>query len=266
MRRELDELIKETRRFSKFYKLSEHSFLEEYFEMKILTVISNYNEENSIKDTILDLKCNCSFNTDIIVIDNCSNDNSLQIIKDLGVDYLRHPVNTGGSAGVIKTAFAYAYYHDYDIYCHMDGDNQHKAAELINIVQPILDDQADVVTGSRFINKEGFQSSFTRRIGIFLFSKMISLVTRRKFTDVTSGFRAYNKKAISFFANKFKQEIETITQLELMMYYAGLRSQDIPVTMRPRVTGKSEINLKNAIKFPVYNFISFMGTIIQKNR
>lgn len=234
--------------------------------MKILTVISNFNEEGSIRDTIEDIQQNCSFITDILVIDNCSHDNSLQIVKSMGIDYLRHPVNSGGSAGVIKTAFAYAYYYNYDIYCHMDGDNQHKASELINIVQPLIDDNADVVTGSRFIEKYGFQSSFTRRIGIFLFSKLISMVTRRKFTDITSGFRAYNHKAINFFAQRFKQEIETITQLELMMFYAGLRSLDVPVTMRPRITGKSEFNLKNTVKFPVYNFISFIGTIIQKNR
>ncbi len=232
--------------------------------MKILTVISNYNEEKAIRSTIQDIRDNCTMNTDILVIDNCSTDNSLDIIKDMGVDYVSHPVNTGGSAGVIKTAFAYACYHDYDIYCHMDGDNQHKASELTHIVKPLLNNEADVVTGSRFINKKGFQSSFIRRIGIFTFSKLISLVTGRKFTDITSGFRAYNKKAIIYFGKKFKQEIETITQMELVMYYAGLRGKEVPVTMQARTSGKSEINFTNALKFPIYNFISFIGTVVQK--
>jgi len=232
--------------------------------MKILTVVSNYNEESAIKSTIDDIINNSTINSDLLIIDNCSTDNSLDIVRKLNIDYLKHPVNTGGSAGVIKTALAYAYYHNYDIYCHMDGDNQHKAAELIKIVQPLLDKQANVVTGTRFIDKKGFQSSFLRRRGIILFSKLISIVTGRKFTDITSGFRAYDRKAICFFAKKFKQEIETITQLELVMYYGGLKTKEVPVTMQARISGKSEFNLSNAVKFPIYNLVSFIGTIIQK--
>lgn len=233
--------------------------------MKILIVISNFNEERAVGKTIEDVLQNSTIKGDILVIDNSSTDHSLDVIRNYPVDYLVHPVNTGGSAGVLKTAFAYAHYHDYDIYCHLDGDNQHKASELYKIVEPLMTDTGvDVVTGSRFIERKGFQSSATRRIGIFIFSKLISLVTRSKFTDITSGFRAYNKRAIRFFALKFKQEIETITQLELVMYYAGLKSKDVPVTMQARQTGKSEFNFRNAIKFPVYNFVSYMGTIIQK--
>ena len=234
--------------------------------MKILTVISNYNESESIAKTVLDVIENGSIEADLLVIDNCSTDSSIEQLKRLKVDYLKHPVNTGGSAGVIKTAFAYAHYHGYDIYCHMDGDNQHMASELDKIVQPILDNEVDVVTGSRFITKEGFQSSFTRRMGIRSFSKMMGWVTKRPYTDITSGFRAYNRKAIEFFALRFKQEIDTIVQLELVMHYAGLKGKDVPVLMRPRETGKSEINFTNALKFPFYNIISLIGTVIQNIR
>jgi glycosyltransferase involved in cell wall biosynthesis len=232
--------------------------------MKILTVISNYNEERAISATIADLQRNSTIETDILVIDNCSTDNSLEVIKRLNTDFIAHPANTGGSAGVIKTAFAYAYFKDYDIYCHMDGDNQHLASELIHIVKPIISNEADVVTGSRYITKEGFQSSFSRRHGVFIFSKIMSWVAGRKYTDITSGFRAYNKRAITYFAKNFKQEIETVIQFELVMHFAGLKGKDVPVLMQPRTTGKSEINFINALKFPIYNMISFLGTVIQK--
>lgn len=232
-------------------------------EKKILLVVSNYNEEKAILSTINDIKKNSAIQADLLVIDNSSTDQSQEIIKKSGVEYIFHPVNTGGSQGVIKTAFAYAYYNDYDIYCHMDGDNQHKASELIKLVKPILENEADVITGSRFIEKKGFQSSFFRRLGIYLSSKLIALVTHKKQTDITSGFRAYNKKAIHYFAKHFKQEIETITQLELVMFFANLKTKDVPVLMQPRISGKSEVNLIYALKFPIYNFISFIGTIIQ---
>ena len=95
---------------------------------------------------------------------------------------------------------------------------------------------------------------------------MMSWVTKRPYTDITSGFRAYNRKAIEFFALRFKQEIDTIVQLELVMHYAGLKGKDVPVLMRPRETGKSEINFTNALKFPFYNIISLIGTVIQNIR
>ena len=232
--------------------------------MRILTVVSNYNEQEAIAKTINDIIENATIETDILVIDNCSSDNSLDIIKASGVNYIKHPVNTGGSAGVIKTAFVYAHYHNYDIYCHMDGDNQHLAEELHKIVEPIIQGRADVVTGSRFIENKGFQSSFLRRQFIHLFSGLLSVVAKRKYTDFTSGFRAYNRKAIGYFAQKFKQEIESIVQLELVMHFAGLKGMDVPVLMKPRTSGRSEFNLANTFKFPVYNFISFIGTLVQK--
>ena len=191
--------------------------------MRIITIISNYNEEEAIRNTLADILENCTIETDILVIDNCSSDSSIDIIREMKIDYLRHPVNTGGSSGVIKTAFAYSFAKGYDIYCHMDGDYQHKASELEKIVNPILNGDADVVTGSRFINKQGFQSTFSRRQGIMAFSFLMSWLTGRRYTDITSGFRSYNRKAITYFARHFKQEIDTITQLELVMFYAGLK-------------------------------------------
>jgi glycosyltransferase involved in cell wall biosynthesis len=232
--------------------------------MRILTVISNFNEEKAILDTLRDLEENCTIETDILVIDNSSMDNSQQIIKANGVDYLFHPVNTGGSAGVIKTALAYAYYNDYDIYCHMDGDNQHSAAELNKLLKPILEDDKDIVIGSRFIEKEGFQSHFLRRIGINLFSNILTYITKNKLTDITSGFRAYNKKAITFFAQNYKHEMEASVQMLLIASFAKLKITEVPVVMKPRTSGVSELNLVIAIKFPVYGAISLIGTLLQK--
>ncbi|MFW5879269.1 MAG: glycosyltransferase family 2 protein [bacterium] len=232
--------------------------------MKILTVISNFNEEKAIKETILDVVNNASIKTDILIIDNSSSDNSLKAIKESNIDYLAHPVNTGGSAGVIKTAFVYANYHNYDIYCHMDGDNQHCASELENLIQPIINNDKDIVIGSRFIKRKGFQSSFLRRIGISIFSYILTKITKNRLTDITSGFRAYNKNAIEFFSKKFKHEIEASVQLPLVASFAGLKIMEVPVIMKPRITGKSEINFINAIKFPVYATISLIGTLLQK--
>lgn len=232
--------------------------------MKILTVVSNFNEEKDILNTINDIVNNSTIKSDLLVIDNCSQDESIKLIKDSNVDFLLHPVNTGGSQGVIKTSLLYAYLNNYDIYCHMDGDNQHNASELIKLVNPIIAEQADIIIGSRFIQRKGYQSSFIRRIGITLFSKLLSIITKYRITDLTSGFRAYNKKAISFFAKQYKHEFDVCVQMLLVASFAGLKIKEVAVIMKPRLTGKSEINFINGLKFPVYSTIILIGTILQR--
>lgn len=233
--------------------------------MKILTVISNYNEEASILDTIKDLRTNCTIDSHFLVIDNSSTDRSRDLIGETDIDYLFHPVNSGGSAGVIKTALTYASYYEYDIYCHMDGDNQHCASELKKLVDEIMNTDSDIIIGSRFIQKKGFQSHFLRRAGINIFSFILSKITKHNLTDITSGFRAYNKKAIKYFAVKYKHEFEASIQMILVASFAGLKVSEVPIVMRPRATGNSEINMINALKFPVFGFISLIGTLLQKH-
>ena len=234
--------------------------------MKILTVISNFNEENEIINTINDFKKNSTIESDLLVIDNCSQDNTITLIKRSGIEYLQHSVNTGGGAGVIKTAFLYAYLNNYDIYCHMDGDNQHDSSYFNKLIEPILKGESDMVIGSRFIDKKGFQSHFFRRLGIKSFSKILSILTKNKLTDITSGFRAFNRKAITFFGKQYKHEFEVVVQMIMISYFAGLKVKEIPVIMKPRLTGKSEINFINGLKFPIYGLISIIGTLFQKNK
>ena len=233
--------------------------------MRVLTVISNYNEQGAIAETIQDFRTNATIDPDLLVIDNSSTDLSFEIIKQSGAEYLRHPVNTGGSAGVIKTALLYAFLQDYDVYCHMDGDHQHNARELTKIVQPILDSRADIVIGSRFIKHEGFQSLPIRKLGIFSFSRLVSSLTGQRITDPTSGFRAYNRRAIAFFAHQYKHQFEACVQMLMVAAYAGLRIQEVAVIMNPRLSGRSEFNLTNAAKFPVFGLVSIIGTRLQKN-
>jgi glycosyltransferase involved in cell wall biosynthesis len=232
--------------------------------MRILTVISNYNEQGAIESAIRDFQTQSSIASDLLVVDNCSTDSSLKLIRRAGVDYLRHPVNTGGSAGVIKTALLYAEIKGYDVYCHMDGDNQHNARELSKLVQPIVSGEADLVIGSRFLTREGFQSLPIRKIGIFSFSRLLSWLTGQRITDLTSGFRAYNRRAIAFFGRQYKHEFEACVQMLMVASYAGLKIREMPVVMNPRLTGRSEINLRNAVKFPLYGLIAIVGTRLQK--
>jgi len=233
--------------------------------LKILTVISNFNEEKSIERCLLDFNENATIESDLLVIDNASTDQSINLIKKRKVAFLQHPVNTGGSSGVIKTALLYSCMYEYDVYCHLDGDCQHNADELATLIQPIIDKKANIVVGSRFLHKKGFQSFFIRRLGIFSYSYIVSRIAGQKITDLTSGFRAYDKKAIRFFAKQYQHEFDPCIQMLLIASFAGLILKEVPVRMNPRCAGRSEIGIIQAFKFPILGAMHIIGIILQKN-
>lgn len=234
--------------------------------MKILISVISYNEEDNIERTLKDL-IKHNFGYDIILIDNASTDNTRLICKKLNVKYLSHCVNSGGSNGTILSYFIYASKLKYDVLCQFDGDGQHLASELPKIINPIIKDQADIVVGSRFLEKKGFQSHYFRRIGIRLFSFLHKKVTGRNYTDVTSGFRAYGKNAIDIFGEKFKNDLyDGINQFLLIAHYCQLSIIEVPVLMKKREHGRSEFNLRNAFLFPLKGIITFVSCYLQRKQ
>ena len=183
----------------------------------------------------------------------------------MGITTISHCINTGSSFGTVGTYFLYAYTNNYDIICQFDGDGQHIASELPRIIGPIRNNEADLIIGSRFINKEGFQSSFFRRIGIRLFSYLDSKMIGQKVTDVTSGFRAYNRTLIEFFAKYYMHELYDTNQLLLLSSFSGARIKEVPVKMKEREHGISEYNFFNSLVFPLKGLVNIIGCYLQKN-
>ena len=131
--------------------------------MRTLVIIPAYNEEESIIGTIKDV-VSSGFDVDYVVINDCSKDNTLSVLKSVDANYISLPVNLGIGGGM-QAGYIYAYERGYDIAVQIDGDGQHDAAYLGKILEPLIRREADMVIGSRFIEKEGFQSSLTRRLG-----------------------------------------------------------------------------------------------------
>ena len=130
--------------------------------MKILVIIPCYNEQDTILDTVQALKSYCP-EVDCIVINDCSTDRSEEILRQNNIPFLSLPCNLGIGGGV-QAGYLYAKEQGYDITIQMDGDGQHDPAYLRQVLQPLLDGQADMVIGSRFLEKKGFQTSFARRM------------------------------------------------------------------------------------------------------
>ena len=233
--------------------------------MKVLIAIIAYNEEKNIKNTIIDLQEH-NIGYDIVLIDNGSSDNTVKIAEELGISVISHCVNSGSSAGTLMSYFLYAYKNDYDILCQFDADGQHLASELSKIINPVRNNEAGYVIGSRFIKKEGFQSFAARRIGIRLFAIIDSFIIGQKITDITSGARAYSRKVIKFFATEYKHEIYDTSQLLLLSHFAGAKIIEVPIKMKEREHGKTEYNLFSIISFPTKALINVVGTLLQKSQ
>ena len=233
--------------------------------MKILIIVPAYNEEDSIAKVVLTLK-NASNKYDIIVINDGSNDSTSTLAKATkDAIVIDLPTNVG-IGGAVQTGFKYAYRNDYDIAVQFDGDGQHEAKEIINIIKPIIDANADCVIGSRFLgNKIGFQSTFVRRLGIKTFEYINSLLIKQKITDNTSGFRAYNKQSIALLAKDYPTdypEPETV----IMLGKKGYIIKEVSVLMHERQGGASSINGLKPIYYMVKVLLSIFMTYLRKEK
>ena len=226
---------------------------------KILLIIPAYNEEKSILktvNTILDYNKKNNTNYDYIVINDGSKDNTEEILVKNKLNHIRLVQNLG-IGGAVQTGYKYALLHDYDIAIQYDGDGQHDVSYVKDIVKPIIDGEVNMVIGSRFIDSklDGFKSSTARRAGIKLISGFIKLLTFKKVYDVTSGFRACDKKIIEFFSKNYPIEYpEPVSEVTLLKKKYVIK--EVPVKMKEREAGKSSIHAWKNVYYMINVFIS----------
>lgn len=224
--------------------------------MKILVAIIAFNEQENIGGVIDKLRDYCP-KYDIVVIDNGSTDSTVDIVKLKGVLCIAHAVNSGSPYGTVSSYMMYAKHKNYDVVCQFDGDGQHIASELDKLIEPIMNHNVDYVIGSRFKSKiAGYQSTWLRRLGIAYLSKLVSVISNCEITDITSGFKAYNRAAIDLFSIKHRKEIYDGIQMILFSSKSGLSIVEVPVKMKAREYGVSEFS-------SMYRSIAFMikGTL-----
>ena len=231
--------------------------------MKTLVIIPCYNEQDSIVKVINNLKNNAP-DVDYLIVNDCSTDNTEKILRENGFNYINNPINLGIGGGV-QAGYLYAQQNGYDIAVQMDGDGQHDPKYLSKVIAPVADGTFDMAIGSRFIEKEGFQTSFMRRFGINIISAFILILTGKRIKDTTSGFRACNRKLIEFFARNYADDYPEPEAI-MACIVNGFSVGEVAVVMEERQGGVSSIrSLKSAyymIKVClalIVNRISFAG-------
>lgn len=207
--------------------------------MKILVIIPAYNEEENIVNTVTSLKEKCP-DVDYIIINDCSTDRTEKICEKNGFNYISLPINLGIGGG-IQTGYRYAYKNGYDVAVQFDGDGQHNAEYIHDLVKPIEEGKADMVIGSRFIEKKGFQTSSMRRAGIGVLGFVLRICGGGKITDATSGFRATSREVTGFFSSNYAQDYPEPESI-IAASTSGFRIKEVPVVMNDRTAGVSSIS------------------------
>lgn len=216
--------------------------------MKKLIIIPAYNEGESICNTIKDIEAHAP-DFDYVVVNDCSTDNTRELCLKHGFHFIDLPINQG-IGGAVQTGYLYAYENGYDIAVQVDGDGQHDPFFLQKMADTLQKSQADMVIGSRFIEHKGFQSSFSRRIGIKYFTCLIKLLTGATITDPTSGLRMIGRDVIEVFARSYPRdypEPESVVQILCM----HKKVQEIPVLMRERQGGISSIRMGKSVYYMI---------------
>lgn len=231
---------------------------------KILVIIPAYNEAENIEKVISELEKTVP-SCDYIVINDCSKDDTVQVLKKRKEIVVNLPVNLG-IGGAVQTGYLYALENDYDIAVQLDGDGQHDPSYLKELVRPIESGEASICIGSRFVLKAGFQSSNLRKMGISFLSFVINLCIGEKIKDVTSGFRAVDRKYIELFAEDYPQDYPEPEAI-VMAYREGAIIKEIPVVMREREKGTSSIDFRRSIYYMIKVTLSvLLADVVGKGR
>ena len=236
--------------------------------MKVYVIIPCYNEEGNIKEVLEEIKKASETSNDSwqsVVVNDCSTDSTQIEAESIpNTNVLNLSVNLG-VGGAVQTGFIFCSQKEADYVIKLDGDGQHNPSEITALLKPLMENEADIVIGSRFLNcSEGFKSTFFRRLGIKVLEFICRLLTNIKITDPTSGFRAYNSKALAFMNENYPSFDYPEPEEVILAAKNNLRLTEVPVKMRERKAGKSSISFYGSFYYMIKVILSMFFIKIRK--
>lgn len=203
----------------------------------VLIIIPAYNEEDNIKKVIQEIKDDMIY-ADILVINDCSTDNTEMILKENNINYINNIFNLK-YAMAVQVGIKYAYENNYDYIIQMDADGQHIASEAQKLYSTAVKNNDDIVIGSRYLKNLGYECPYFRRLGTKWFEHLIMVFCHKKISDPLSGFQCLNRKVIKFYSKMGNYPEYPDANLIIEMILKGYRIEEVPVKMRLRENGVS---------------------------
>ena len=224
--------------------------------MKVLIIIPVYNESENILKVIEELKKeNSSY--DILIVNDGSTDNTLNVLEGQDVKIVNNTFNMGYSHSIqLGIKYAYKYMYDYGIL--FDGDNQHIASYIPDLLNEAADNKSDLVIGSRYLNK-GYKQYFFRLLGTKIFSVIIKICCHKKISDPLSGMQCLNRKTMKYYATmeNFPNYVDANLLIDLLL--KKYKISEVPVKMRQRENG---ISMHSGIIKPIRYMLSMLYIIV----
>jgi len=223
---------------------------------KVVIIIPAFNEEENIGNVIRSIPDIKNFSTEIVVIDDGSEDNTRKEAIKAGAKVISFPGNRG-LVSVFNKGVEYAILNNADYIVTIDGDGQHDPKDIPRLLEPLIKNEADLVIGSRFMHDYRHPSTI-KHFGNIAFSKIISFFSKQKITDAQSGFRAFTREVAERI--NIRRGKTYTQQMIIQAAYHGFKIVEIPISVRERLHGSSKL-VRNPLAF-AYSAWKLLITIL----
>lgn len=228
----------------------------------ILVILPALNESKNLPLTLARVREYVP-GADILVVNDGSVDNTAEVAQAGGAYVLNLPYNVGIGAAV-QTGFKFADTYNYDIVVRNDGDGQHAPEDITALLAALQEGDVDMVVGSRFIGDGGdYGTSPARRTGIFIISRLLTLITRQPVTDPTSGFSVFNRRAIKLFARLYPHDYPEPEAI-LLLHRSGLKMREVPVHFGRRIHGTSSITALRSVYYMLKVILAILINLLRR--
>lgn len=229
-----------------------------------LIIIPAFNEGAGIAAVIANIREQAP-DFDVLVINDGSSDRTAAAARDAGATVLSHNFNMGYGV-TIQTGYKFAYEKGYRYIIQIDGDGQHDPSFMSQLLEPVRKGDVDFAIGSRFLWHDSYRPSFSRRLGILFFRKLVTVIIGREITDPTSGYQAFNREVIKFFITDIFPYDYPDADMLITLNLAGFRIREVPVRMYANPTGKTMHSGAKPLYYMVKMCLSILVTLLRNRQ